>query len=103
MAARVCEENVARNGVSDKVHVFAGTLEDATSEPFDVILANITIATLLRLHPALASHLRVGGTAVLSGVLAERAEELLAVLVEAGWRHVRTEQEQDWVAIFVTR
>ena len=35
--------------------------------------------------------------------LAERAEELLEVLVAHGWRHERTAQEQDWVAIRVRR
>ncbi len=104
VAARVCEENVARNGVADCVHVWAGSLsETPPTEPFDLILANITIATLLALHPLLATHLKTGGTAVLSGVLAERADELLAALRSAGWRHARTDQEQDWVAIFVTR
>ncbi len=103
VAARVCEENVARNGVAAQVHVRAGTLDEGPGETFDLILANITIATLLDLHPRLRSHLRRDGIAVLSGVLAERADELLSVLQQAGWRHVRTDQEQDWVAIFVTR
>jgi ribosomal protein L11 methylase PrmA len=37
----------------------------------------------------------------MSGVLAERADELLAALQATGWRHVRTDQEQDWVALVV--
>jgi ribosomal protein L11 methylase PrmA len=40
---------------------------------------------------------------VLSGVLAERADELLAVLAEHGLRHDRTDQEQDWVLLLVSR
>ena len=70
-------------------------------EPFDLVLANITIATLLELEPLLAQQLRPGGLAILSGVLAERADELLAALRAAGWRHQRTDQEQDWVALLV--
>ena len=103
VAARVCEENVARNGVGQQVRVRAGTLQSHASLQFDVILANITIATLLELHPHLAAHLKTGGQAVLSGVLVERAEELVSALQQAGWQHVRTDQEQDWVAIRVTR
>lgn len=103
VAARVCQENVERNRVASQVHVRAGTLGEQAVARFDLILANITIATLLELHPALARHLRPDGRAVLSGVLAERAEELIAALREAGWRHERTGQEQDWVAIFVSR
>lgn len=105
VAASVCRENVARNGVADLIDVRAGTLEPATADDqlADLILANITIATLMQLHPALATHLAPGGRAVLSGVLAERADELLDVLRQTGWRHERTNQEQDWVAIVVSR
>jgi ribosomal protein L11 methyltransferase len=103
VAANVCRENVARNQVSEVVRVGTGTLEPTHVPDADLILANITIATLLQLHPLLAQHLRPGGTAVLSGVLAERADQLLAVLTEHGWQHHRTDQEQDWVAILVRR
>jgi ribosomal protein L11 methyltransferase len=104
VAAAVCAENVERNGVADRVTVEQGSLSaEAVGEPFDLILANITIATLLELHPLLAANLRSGGLAILSGVLAERAQELLDVLLEQGWLHERMEQEQDWVAIYVRR
>jgi ribosomal protein L11 methyltransferase len=103
VAAQVCRENVERNQVADVVDVKVGTLEEAAEERVDLLLANITIATLTELHPRLASHLRPGGRAVLSGVLAERAHELLEVLRQAGWRHERTDQEQDWVALLLSR
>jgi ribosomal protein L11 methyltransferase len=103
VAARVCEENVERNRVSVYVHVIGHALQGAPAVPFDLLLGNLTIATLLDLHPLLALQLRPGGVAVLSGVLAERAEELLDALRAAGWQHERTEQEQDWVALFVCR
>jgi ribosomal protein L11 methyltransferase len=104
VAASVCRQNVERNGVSDRVTVHTGTLENLDNQTkFDLVLANITIATLLELHPLLGAHLKPGGLAVLSGVLAERADDLLQALKAAGWRHERTDQEQDWVAIFVRR
>jgi len=103
VAAAVCAENVARNGVDHVVRVRQGTLDGPPAEPFDLVLANITIRTLLELHPRLAMQLRPGGLAVLSGVLDERAPELLAVLLEHGWQHVRTDHEQDWVALVVRR
>jgi ribosomal protein L11 methyltransferase len=103
VAAAVCVENVQRNGVADVVTVRQGTLGDSPDQPFDLILANITIRTLLELHEALARHLKPGGRAVLSGVLDERANELLDVLRAHGWQHERTEHEQDWVALFVSR
>ncbi|HEY2595631.1 MAG TPA: 50S ribosomal protein L11 methyltransferase [Chloroflexota bacterium] len=105
VAASVCQENVNRNHVADIVEVRAGTLESdpGLDERVDLILANITIATLLRLHPLFPAYLRPGGRAVCSGVLAERADELIAAFRAAGWEHDRTEQEQDWVAIVFER
>jgi ribosomal protein L11 methyltransferase len=100
VAARVCRENAELNGVSGRTTVIEGALE-AEGERFDLALANITIRVLLEVHPILARRLRPGGTAVMSGVLVERADELVDVLSGAGWRHVRTDQEQDWVALIV--
>ncbi len=103
VAASVCQENVERNEVGSVVSVRAGTLAGPPAEPFDLVLANITTATLLELEPVLAQQLRPSGLAILSGVLAERADELLEALRAAGWRHQRTDQEQDWVALLVRR
>jgi ribosomal protein L11 methyltransferase len=103
VAASVCQQNVERNQVGGVVRVRAGTLEGPPDEPVDLILANITIATLLQLQPLLAAQLRSGGLAILSGVLAERADELLDAFQADGWCHVRTDQEQDWVALVVQR
>jgi ribosomal protein L11 methyltransferase len=103
VAAGVCLENVIRNDVGDIVSVRTGTLDGPPDAPYDLVLANITIATLLQLHPLLWQQLRPGGMAVLSGVLDERAAELVGVLEVAGWQYVRTEQEQDWVALLMRR
>lgn len=104
VAANVCQHNVQGNQVAGIVSVRAGTLDDRTvAQRFDLILANITIATLLELHPRLAACLEPGGLAVLSGVLAERADELVAALTATGWRLERIDHEQDWVAILVRR
>jgi ribosomal protein L11 methyltransferase len=103
VAASVCQENVDRNGVGDVVSVRHGRVDRPPDVPFDLVLANITIATLLDLHPILAAQLRPGGLAVLSGVLAERADELWAALLANGWERERTDQEQDWVALLARR
>src|SRR5579859_2609406 len=103
VAASVCQQNVDRNAVGKVVHVRAGTLTSQPDEPADLLLGNITIASLLELRPLLEHNLRPGGLAILSGVLAERADELLDALRADGWQHERTDQEQDWVALLVRR
>jgi ribosomal protein L11 methyltransferase len=103
VAAAVCQDNVDRNGVGELVSVRHGALAPSPGRPFDLILANITLRALLELHPLLAAHLRPGGRAVLSGVLAEGVDELLEAVRRHGWSHQRTDQEQDWVALLLTR
>jgi ribosomal protein L11 methyltransferase len=98
LAAKVARENVVRNGVDAVVSVETGTLT-GTTERSDLAVANISLRVLLELHEPLAHALRGGGRAILSGVLAERMDELLVVLRAAGWQHERTLQEQDWVAL----
>src|SRR6266851_2977382 len=103
VAASVCQDNVQRNVVGDIVSVRAGTLDGPPDVAYDLVLANITIATLLQLNPLLWQQLRPGGVAVLSGVLDERADELVRVFEAAGWQHERTDLEQDWVAVLMRR
>lgn len=103
VAASVCRQNVARNGVADAVSVAQGTLEalPGGTPPSDLAVANITIRVLLDVHPALARRLRPGAPAILSGVLAERATDLVEALRAGGWRHEATARDGDWVALTV--
>ena len=103
VAATVCRENVERNGVQSVVRVLEGTLESRpeAAGPYDLAVANITIRVIEAVHEELARRLAPGAPAILSGVLAERSEELRATLEAAGWSHMRTDQEGDWVALLV--
>jgi ribosomal protein L11 methyltransferase len=67
--------NAERNKVSAR---FADSTEKIEGQ-FDIVVANILSNPLRALAPALCAHLRPGGRLVLSGILAEQAEELIAV------------------------
>jgi ribosomal protein L11 methyltransferase len=103
VAANVCRQNVERNQVGDLVTVQELQLESGSEARFDLVLANITFSVLSELHPTLARYLQPDGRAVLSGVLAERVDELVTLLESAGWQHEQTDQEQDWVALRLRR
>ncbi len=40
---------------------------------------------------------------MLSGVLADAVADLVGAFETNGWQHVRTDQEQDWVAVRLLR
>jgi ribosomal protein L11 methyltransferase len=91
-AVTVTHENAARNGV--EVTVSTTPLHEIDGR-YDLVLANIGADVLIDLAPELQ---RVGGTLLLSGVLAERAGE-----VAASYAGTATVRELDgWVAIVVS-
>jgi len=74
-AVRSSRDNAEQNGVSA---LFC--LPDDTPEvKVDVLLANILANPLRMLGGMLANHVKTGGKIVLSGILAEQAEELSAI------------------------
>jgi len=66
--------NAEANDVDDRVH--AVTAAEQLPSGVDLVVANILAATLCELAPGLASLVRSGGRAVLSGILAGEAHEV---------------------------
>lgn len=69
-------ENARLNGVGERLTCFLP--EDMPAAHFDVVLANILAGPLVELAPQLLGHCRPGGRIVLSGILAEQADNVVA-------------------------
>jgi len=87
-------DNAARNHVQAQFH-----LPDALpAGQFDVLVANILTNPLKALMPLLAGRVKTGGRIALSGILAEQAEEVMAIYSQAFtmsiWR-----QQDGWVCL----
>ena len=98
-------ENVARNGVADRVTVLegdAGVLLPLVA-PVRVVLANILSSVLLELLPRIADALSDGGEAILSGILVEERPVMLDALAAAGWRVLAEDVEGTWWTVRVAR
>jgi ribosomal protein L11 methyltransferase len=65
-----------------------------TTERFDVVVANLMSALLIALAPQLAGATRNGGTLVVSGISAPRADDVEAALQAAGFTTLH-KREQD--------
>ena len=90
-------ENVARNGVEDRVAVIegdAGALLPLVA-PVDVVTANIISSVLVELLPAIRSALSGGGHAILSGILSTEREMMLSA-VSNEWRVIDEDSEDIW-------
>ena len=97
-AVAASRDNTGRNGVQAEFH-----LPDALpSGTYDILVANILTNPLRALMPLLSARVRPGGRIALSGILAEQAEEILAIYGQsfdmALWR-----QEEGWVCLAGTK
>ena len=106
IAVEVAQENARRNKVARKIRVRKGTIEagqPVPGAPFDVVAANINAFILKNAADVLATAVKPGAPAVLSGILDRGADDVRATYEAAGWTHIETRSEGDWVAMVVRR
>lgn len=126
VAVAVAAENVARNGVGERVTVAEGSLGAGTRlghwlsgdfgppeapapsaaapgpGPFDLIVANLIARALALLAADLAAALAPGAALISSGILDAREAEVRAAFDAAGLRLVERHAEGEWVALVHT-
>lgn len=68
---------------------------DVLSKPVDVLIANILLTPLLNLQSEFHRLLKQGGTLVISGILNEQVDELIAAY-KNNFKHVATLSQEDW-------
>ena len=69
----------------------------------NLAVANILAETITELAPALAANLAPGGILIASGIIADRANAVVASLHENGLSLVERRDEGDWVALIARR
>lgn len=103
VAVKAAQENVAINGVADKVQVKLGNLLADEPESADVIIANIVAKVIRNVIPQAAKRLEIGGKLLVSGILNERLGEIYEWLKDSGFNQVSTRQSGDWAAVLAVR
>ena len=98
-----CRENVAANGVADRVTPMLGDVRRIAGRRYDFILANINRNILLSDMPSYAAALQPGGDLVMSGFLEPDVEPLVARAAELGLRLVATQSREGWMMVHVRR
>ena len=106
LAVKIARENAALNGCDDqrlKVHcgnilADAGLAEEIGAESYDLILANIVADVIIAMAPLFARFLKADGTLIVSGIIAERAEEVTGRLWQHGFAVCELREENGWAA-----
>jgi len=95
--------------VEDRIRVAHGSLGAAwpfaepAAEVADLLVANIHARVLLELAPLLLEATRRGGALILSGIIAEREEDVRAAFADLGLTVTRTLADRDWRTIALRR
>ena len=103
VAVEVAAANVTANGLEGRVHCVEAAGFDhpdlASAAPFDLVFANILKGPLVALAPDMAQTMQPGGYAILSGILNEQADDVIAVYAGSGINLIHRESIVDWTTL----
>jgi len=103
VAVEVAVLNVLANDLEGRVNCVESIGFDgpalAQAAPFDLIFANILKGPLVDLAPDMAMHLAPDGIAILSGLLVEQADDIVAVYNAQGIDLMEREDLGEWTAL----
>lgn len=103
VAIDVAQANVRANGLEDRVRCVEAAGFDhpdlLAAAPFDLIFANILKGPLIALAPDLTDALASGGRAILSGILNEQADDVLAVYSRLGTNTLARDEIGEWTTL----
>jgi ribosomal protein L11 methyltransferase len=107
VAVRTTIENAAENEVRDLIVAFEATGMDhptiSRNGPYDLIVANILAGPLQALAPDVGAAAEKGGNVILSGILEQQADAVLAAYVAAGMELVQRLQRKDWTTLVLEK
>lgn len=103
-AEDIARENAAMNALTlDRFNAITGdvigdrgVMEKLAEGGYDVVLANIVADVIIPLSTVVPHFLRDGAPFICSGILATRADEVIAAIERAGMRIVGRDQIDDW-------
>ena len=107
VAVDVAEANLRANDMAGQVHCVEAAGFDhpdlQARAPYDLIFANILKGPLVALSPEIAANLRVGGYAILSGILNEQADDVISVYLQNEFNLVKNDKIGEWTTLILSK
>ena len=107
VAVDVAEANVKANDLVGRVICLEaagfGHTDLLAKAPFDLVFANILKAPLVMLAPDMGKNIAPKGHAILSGILNEQADEVVAAYSAKGFDVTHREEIGEWTTLTLTR
>ena len=106
-AEDIARENAALNGlcaprftaVTGNVINDQAMMEHLSTEPYDIVLANIVADVIIPLSAVIPRFMKPGGLFICSGILDTRLPEVVNALDTSGLRILRQDQQDDWCCL----
>ena len=106
-SARIAAENYGFNEIDrEKYEVIAGNvLEDEalyrkiTDEKYDMVVANIVADVIMAMAPLFKKVLERSGVLIVSGIIAERSQEVIGALERSGFRVMELTEKEEWAVV----
>jgi ribosomal protein L11 methyltransferase len=101
-AITVATENAEINGVSDTLELEVNKLSAYRGQEFDVVVANLTADVIADLSVELNNVIKGQGTLIVSGILREQGDDILALLGRCSFDLLESKPDGEW-ATFALR
>ena len=98
-----CRENIAANGVADRIEPLLGDIGRVAGRRYDFILANICRNVLAAHMPAYAAALAAGGDLLTSGFLVHDAAHVEAAAAAEGLHRVALHTDGEWALLHLRK
>ena len=107
IAEKIAYENAAMNGITpDNYTVLIGDVlsdtalqEKLCEKQYDVVAANIVASVIIELTKLVPRMIKPDGHYIMSGIIGERLDEVLAALDENGFEVLEVRAGDDWRAV----
>ena len=98
VAVRIAWENAEVNGTANVTCAVSDLLKDVPDKKYDVCVANIVADVIIRMAPDIGRYMAENGVLIVSGIIEERAEEVVSVLHANGFAVEDFRRENGWYA-----
>ena len=106
VAVKVARENISDSGLSDRVTCDVSDLlhgVDRTEGAYDLICANIVADIIIRMTSDVGALMHENSVILASGIIVERAADVIECFEANGFRIVDRAQENGWCALVVAK
>lgn len=103
-------ENAEKNNIpKEKYITYFGNiltdkkLADTIDMKYDIITANIVADVLIAMKNHFARYIKENGTLIVSGIITERADEVISAIHSSGFKMTEINEKEGWVAVSFIR